>query len=213
MKRRNLIQARRPARPQKTGSEGRGIPNIEIGVRLRHARLTKGLSLRRLAGEVGCTESFLSKVENNKVRPSLAMLHRIVVTLEINVATLFSEVGPPVGPVAIMRRGKRAAIKMDPLRHGLGIVLERLVSNALTKLLEANIHHVAPQSSSDGCIQHDGEELGYVLHGKLELMVDGVTYLVDQGDSFFFHSNLPHGYRNPGDTDARVLWVNTPPSF
>ena len=213
MKKRNSIQAKRLLRPKSTEPDRRRLPDIEIGMRLRHARLTKGLSLLQLANEVGCTESFLSKVENNKVRPSLAMLHRIVVVLEINVATLFSEDGPPVGPVAIMRRGKRSSIKMDPLRRGNGIVLERLVSNALTKLLEANIHHVAPKSSSDGLIQHDGEELGYVLHGKLELVVNGVTYLVDQGDLFFFRSDLPHGYRNPGDTEAKVLWVNTPPSF
>lgn len=188
-------------------------PDIRIGTRLRHARLTKGSSLRQLADQVGCTESFLSKVENDKVRPSLAMLHRLVVALEINVATLFSESAPADGPVSVMRAGKRPTIKMDPLRRGRGVVLERLVSNFLAHLLEANIHHVAPKGSSDGLIEHDGEELGFVLQGRLELVVDGVTYLIEKGDTFFFRSSLPHGYRNPGDIETRILWVNTPPSF
>ncbi|MCC7272115.1 MAG: cupin domain-containing protein [Alphaproteobacteria bacterium] len=186
---------------------------VEIGTRLRHARLTKGSTLRQLAEQVGCTESFLSKVENDKVRPSLAILHRLVVALEINVATLFTESPAGEGPVAIMRNGERPAIRMDPRRRGRGIVLERILPNALAKLLEANIHHVAPKGSSDGLIQHDGEELGYVLAGRLELIVDGVEYLVEAGDSFFFDSALPHGYRNPGDVEASVLWVNTPISF
>ncbi|MGE0715845.1 MAG: cupin domain-containing protein [Alphaproteobacteria bacterium] len=185
----------------------------EIGTRLRHARLTKGITLRRLADQVGCTESFLSKVENDKVRPSLAVLHRIVTALEISVAKLFSEAPAGAGPVAVMRAGTRPAIRMDPLRRGRGVVLERVVPNALAKLLEANIHHVAAKGSSDGFIQHDGEEFGLVLTGSLDLTVDGITYRVEQGDSFFFDSSLPHGYRNPGDGEASILWVNTPKSF
>jgi transcriptional regulator with XRE-family HTH domain len=186
---------------------------LEIGTRLKHARLTKGMSLLQLAEKVGCTESFLSKVEHDKVRPSLMMLHKIVVALEINIARLFSEDTNASDPVAIMHEGERLFIKTDSLRQGRGIMLERLVSGAQARLLQANIHHVEPHGSSDGCIEHIGEEMGYVLEGSLEFLVDGKTYLLSKGDSFFFDSSLPHGYRNPGDTEARVLWVNTPPSF
>ena len=69
---------------------------IRIGIRLKHARLTKGLSLRQLADEVGCSESFISKIENDKVRPSFSTLHRIVAALEMNVALLFAEEMPGV---------------------------------------------------------------------------------------------------------------------
>lgn len=185
----------------------------EIGTRLKHARLTKGMSLLQLAGHVGCTESFLSKVEHDKVSPSLTMLHKIVAALEINIARLFREDSSATDPVSIMHEGERLFIKTDSLRQGRGIMLERLVSGAQARLLQANIHHVAPQGSSDGCIEHVGEEMGYVLKGKLEFLVDGKTYLLRKGDSFFFDSSLPHGYRNPGDSEASVLWVNTPPSF
>ena len=186
---------------------------IKIGVRLKHARLTRGISLKKLSEQVGCTESFLSKLENNKVRPSLSMLHRIVVALDINIATLFSENDPTVGPVAVMRPSDRPTIATDAMRHGPGITLERLVSNALPQLLEANIHHVKPFGSSDGPIQHDGEEIGYVLEGSLELNVDNHLYRLEKGDSFFFRSSLPHSYRNPSAQEATILWVNTPKSF
>jgi hypothetical protein len=92
--------------------------------------------------------------------------------LEINVAKLFSEDRTDIGPVAIMRNGERSTIKTDAMRRGRGIVLERLVSNSIATLLEANIHHVAPKGSSDGFIQHEGEEIGFVLEGTLELVVD-----------------------------------------
>jgi transcriptional regulator with XRE-family HTH domain len=189
------------------------VPHVEIGMRLKHARLTKGLSLRQLAEEVGCTEGFLSKVENDRARPSLSMLHRLVHKLKINVARLFSEDRSDLGPVSIMRDGQRSTIKTNTLRQGHGIVLERLVSNTIANLIEANIHHVAPKGSSDGCIEHEGEEMGFILEGRLELIVDNSTYLLEEGDAFFFKSSLPHGYRNPGSIETKVLWVNTPPSF
>jgi transcriptional regulator with XRE-family HTH domain len=186
---------------------------VKIGVRLKHARLTKGLTLREVADLVDCSESFVSKVENDRIQPSLAMLHRLVAALEINVTSLFAEAEPDGAPVAIMRRGSRPVIRMDPEWQGNGIELERLVPQPKGSLLQANIHHVAPNGNSDGLIEHEGEELGFVLEGNLELVVDNVVYRVSAGDSFFFRSSLPHGYRNKGREPARILWVNTPPSF
>jgi len=190
-----------------------GRAEVKIGVRLKHARLTKGLTLREVADLVDCSESFVSKVENDKVQPSLAMLHRLVAALEINVTSLFAESEADAGPVSIMRDGSRPVIRMDPEWHGNGIALERVVPQPKGSLLQANIHHVAPNGGSDGLIEHKGEELGFVLEGRLELIVDNVVYLVSAGDSFFFQSSLPHGYRNKGREPARILWVNTPPSF
>lgn len=185
---------------------------VAIGVRLRHARLTKGLSLRAVADQVGCSESFVSKIENDKVNPSLATLHKLVRVLETNIAALFSD-GPDESSVQIFRPGSRPLIRMDPLRHGKGIVLERLLSQARSTLLQANIHRIDPGGESDGRIEHEGEEIGYILQGELELRIDDKTYLLSAGDSFFFPSHLPHGYSNPGAIETQVLWINTPPTF
>ena len=189
------------------GHEG----GLLIGVQLKHARLNRRISLRQLADDVGCTESFLSKVENDKVRPSLTMLHTIVKALGINVAKLFSEPGSPT--VTVLKAGKRVTFQMELASPGRGITLESLLPIPLSVLLEANIHHVEPGGSTNGFIDHKGEEMGFVLKGTLEITVDGQTVTVEKGDSFFFQSHLPHGYRNPGTTTAQILWVNTPQSF
>jgi transcriptional regulator with XRE-family HTH domain len=189
-------------------------PNdIAIGVRLKHARLTQNITLRTLADQVGCTESFLSKIENDKAYPSFVTLHRLVARLGISIATLFSQQDEIGGAARITRPGQRPKILTHSLRQGRGVTLESLVSNALTHLLEANIHHVEPGCSTDGMIQHEGEEVGYVLRGQIELSVAGEVYSLEQGDSFFFNSSHPHGYRNKGKTSASILWINTPKSF
>jgi len=57
------------------------------------------------------------------------------------------------------------------------------------------------------------EEMGYVFEGVVELSVGNQRWRLEPGDSFHFRSDLPHGYRNIGSTLARILWVNTPPTF
>jgi transcriptional regulator with XRE-family HTH domain len=213
------VGARKPVAPAYDSSSYRKLTKvrrdrseIQIGAYLKHARLSKGLKLKALASKVGCTEGFLSKVEHNKVQPSLATLHRVVVALDINIAMLFSRDQLAFGPATVARAGTRPTIRTH-MRRGPGVALEQLVSNSLSILLEANIHHVDPGGSSDGFIRHEGEEIGYVLQGEMELTVDGASYMLGEGDSFFFKSTLDHGYRNAGDTPLSVLWINTPPTF
>ena len=52
-----------------------------------------------------------------------------------------------------------------------------------------------------------------LLEGRLELCVGNKKYSLGRGDSFFFPSTIPHTYRNPGKVTARVVWINTPPTF
>lgn len=184
---------------------------LRIGLRLRHARKVMGLRLRELAERVGCSESFLSKIENDKVNPSLRMLHRIVTELNFSIGEILSQ-DIEDGQV-VMRAGQRPVIRMVPSRETEGTSVEWLVPPGNARLLAGSIHSVNPGGGSLGTIEHEGEELGFILEGALELEVDGKIYSLLAGDSFFFRSDLPHGYRNPGDSPARILWVNTPPTF
>ncbi|HEV7815425.1 MAG TPA: XRE family transcriptional regulator [Janthinobacterium sp.] len=176
-----------------------------LGVHLRHARLVAGLTLLQLAQAAGCSESLVSKLERGAATPSLAMLHRLAMALGTNISALMSEQAPAAGP--ILRKGERPVIAAG------GIELERLVLPARGGLLQANIHIVSPGAASDGFIQHAGEEVGYVLEGKLELTLGEERYCLGEGDVFTFPSQIPHGYRNTGTCVARILWVNSPATF
>lgn len=182
-----------------------------MGAKLRHARKARLLRLSELAEIVGCSESLLSKIENARARPSLQMLHKIVSSLDITIASLFADNDAP--SEVVLRRGRRPILDIRAVREGEGIRLESLVADPADKLLYGSIHIVEPGGSTDGTIEHQGEELGYVVEGELELTVDGESYALKEGDSFFFPSHLPHGYKNPGKTQCRIIWVNTPSTF
>lgn len=126
--------------------------NLLIGAYLKHARLNRRRSLRQLSDEVGCSESFLSKVENDKLRPSLAMLHRIVSALGVSIGKLFVAGNGADPTVTVVKADSRPILKTGHLRSGKGIALEALVPTSIAILLEANIHRVAPGGSSRGLI-------------------------------------------------------------
>ena len=108
------------------------------------------------------------------------------------------------------RAGERPIATTDAIRGGSGIHYERLVPFAAAHLLEGNVHVVQPGGHKTDPITHQGETLGYVLEGELELTIESTVYRLSAGDSFFFRNHLTNGYRNTGDTVARIVWVNTP---
>jgi transcriptional regulator with XRE-family HTH domain len=183
------------AEPQPELDEA-STPHALLGGRLRHARRMAGLTLLQLAQKAHCSESLISKIEKGNATPSLATLHRLAVALDTNIAALTSATEPTGGPV--MRQGER---------------LERVVLPNRNGLLQANIHILDPGQGSDGQIEHIGEEVGYVLEGTVELTLRSASYILHAGDAFTFTSETPHGYRNAGDTMAKILWVNTPATY
>lgn len=183
----------------------------EIGPKIRHARQLKRLRLKDAAARVGCSESLLSKIECGRAQPSLRMLHAITQVLDTSIASLFSD--PAREQVSILRAGARSVVTVAKPATGAGIRLERLTFYREGQTIDGNIHIVSPGAWNGGAIRHRGEEIGYVLGGALELTVGSTTYLLEPGDSFHFPSELPHSYRNPGQTTTRVIWINTPPTF
>ncbi len=181
-----------------------------LGVRIRHARMVRGLTLKEVADEAQCSESMLSKIENDKAAPSFATLHRVATALGTNISDLYSAANS--GDRVVSHAGERPVLVTDNLRTGKGIKLERLIPYSREHLLQGNIHTIAPGGGSEAIV-HSGEEIGYVLEGEIELVLDGKKHRAKAGDSFHFRSELPHAYRNVGAKVARVLWISTPPTF
>ncbi|MXQ09570.1 cupin domain-containing protein [Alphaproteobacteria bacterium GH1-50] len=187
------------------------MDDLDVGNRLKQFRRSAGLRLKDVADAAGCSESMLSKVENGQVSPSINMLHRLTKALGVTISSLFVTVEPETP--FVQRRGRRPILGVNALRQGEGLTLESLTPYEIHGHLQAQLHTLAPGASSDGAISHDGEEVGYVIEGALELTVGDKTALLSAGDSFFFDSARAHQFRNPGNSVTRVVWVNSPPTY
>jgi transcriptional regulator with XRE-family HTH domain len=179
---------------------------VHVGTKVRHTRRLRGLTLKEVADQAGCSESLLSKIENGRTIPSIKMLQRLASALGLTVGKFFAQES---NPELVMRAAKRMKFETN----GNGDKLEPLAHNSGSNLLECYLHHVVPGSGPGGTFQHEGEEFGYVLEGEIELVVSGRKYTVAKGDSFCFRSERPHSWTNKGKVTARVLWICSPPTF
>jgi quercetin dioxygenase-like cupin family protein len=165
------------------------------------------MRLKDLAIASDCSESLLSRVENNLTNPSLGTLHRVASALGVSTVALFEDTVP--SPLVIYTPEERLTIG----RGVPGEKAEVLVPYAENRRLEGMITILMPGSGYNGPFQHEGEEVGYVLEGEMELIVGDAVNILKPGDSFFFRSDLTHRYRAAGGAVCRVVWVNTPPTF
>jgi len=70
---------------------------------------------------------------------------------------------------------------------------------------------VKPHSATHAPHAHAEEEFFFVLEGKIEFFLNGGRKVVGPYASLFCPSNVEHGIRNVGDTEAKYLVVKKYP--
>lgn len=75
---------------------------LNIGARIRQARLERGLSQGDLEARTGLLRCYLSRVENGHTEPSLQTLARLAAAMSMPIAAFFDEHGD-TAPTAPLR--------------------------------------------------------------------------------------------------------------
>jgi len=164
-----------------------------------------------LADAAGCSESLLSRVENGHVVPSLTTLHHLCRALGVSVSALLE--APNEETCVVYGPGDRPQLLRAEAEEGDGSIAESLIPYAEGRLLEGLLVSLPADGRWCGPFSHEGEEVGFVLEGTLELLVKEQTYVVPAGSSFFYSSANVHRYRAAGRKPCRIVWINTPPNF
>ncbi|WP_405855050.1 cupin domain-containing protein [Streptomyces sp. NBC_01515] len=66
---------------------------------------------------------------------------------------------------------------------------------------------VYPVGSGAPLHSHNCDEHVTILEGRAEVVVDGEVTKLEQYDTTYVPSPIPHLFRNIGDTPLRILWV------
>lgn len=186
----------------------------QLGEEVRALRRAKGLTLEDLAVASGKSASFISKIERGQARPSVTTLQELAGVLGVQVGWFFEADAnaPAAERPFIVRANRRRKLSYAGLSSTDYMGFEdHLLSAGLDGQLALGISTYQPGGNSgDELYTHAGEEAGFVLKGQIELNLDGNIFLLHVGDSFSFSASTPHRYSNPGDTEAQIIWANTP---
>jgi transcriptional regulator with XRE-family HTH domain len=183
-----------------TPADGTQLP----GQRFRRLRAKRGLSLAQVARATGVSVGFLSALERGQMRSSVATLRRIARFYKTNIISLFETNGDAQH---LVRPAQRKVLETSP-----NVRMELLAWG--NTAMEPHLFRIKPGGGSGESYAHEGEEFLHVMRGKFEIWLhSGEHYILRTGDSLYFESSTPHRWRNPGRSEAWILWVNTPPTF
>ncbi len=174
------------------------------GQRFRRLRIKRGLSLAQVARATKVSVGFLSALERGQMRSSVATLQRIARFYKTNILSMFETNGDAPHLVRPSQRKvleTSAKVRMELLAWG-------------NTTMEPHLFRIKPGGTSGESYTHEGEEFLHVLRGEFEIWLhDRNHYRLKSGDSLYFESSTPHRWKNPGRSEAWILWVNTPHTF
>ena len=181
----------------------------QIGGVLRRARLARKLTLRDLSAKSGLSQAFLSRLERGQASTSIANLIRITGIIGIPVGDLFDGPSPRAEAAGYV---VARATDPQPARTiaTTGYSYQPLITGWEGRNVDAFILTFPRHNRADVMTAHEGEELVYVLSGKIVFQLGGERIPLRAGDCIYFKSDIPHMGKNVGTADARVLMVASP---
>lgn len=178
----------------------------DLGRRVRAARLARRLTLEEVVSRTDFTISWLSKLENGQLAPSLEGLVRLAAVLECGVDSLVEGLSIPPQYV-VVKRGNGTLV---PARGG--IVREALADQWRDRRMHPVILHVSGGGSRKQPDSHDGERFLLVLEGDVKVTYGDEQIQLATGDSIYIHAAIPHTIAATGRGGSKVLSVAYDPA-
>jgi transcriptional regulator with XRE-family HTH domain len=179
----------------------------EIGRRLKAIRTRLGLSQRHLARVSGVANATISQIEAGRLNPTVGMLKKVLDGIPMSLSEFF------VDDFEIAERIFFRADELTEIADG-GVSFRQVGANLHNKSIQLLQECYQPGAGTGRhAIVHEGEECGIVLSGRLEVTVAEQTEVLRAGDAYYFKSDQPHQFRNPGNAPCELITACSPPSF
>lgn len=172
-----------------------------IGLKLRTLRVAKRLTLSRLAAETGYSTALLSKLETDRMVPTLATLERICRVYGIGLGHFFCE--PQHHSLAITRGAHLAkgrdypSPKLTPLH----------VLTAEGKLVSRILDLPPGSATTVGECGTKSEFTAYVIEGRLHVSIAGSQEVLEPGDCIVVNTDQPVVWSADANSRCRILSV------
>ena len=180
----------------------------DLGRRARIARLARRLTLEEVVSRAQFTISWLSKLENGQLTPSLEGLVKLAEVLECGVDTLVEGLSIPPQYVVIKHGEGRIEAARDERD---GYLTESLADQWRDRAMNPMIVHLSGVGNRHRPDNHNGERFLLVLDGEVKLEYGDELIHLGTGDSVYIYAAIPHVLAPAGRGTAKVLSVSYDP--
>jgi transcriptional regulator with XRE-family HTH domain len=155
------------------------------GASLKFLRVQSGMTLAQLAADSGLTRSYLSKIERGLSTPSIGAAMTIAKALGVPVERLFGKSTERDAVTITRASGGKAG---DPATY-----LSLVAGTNPSRIMRAFVVRPTRKPGRGRIMSHhEGEEILFVLSGRIEMQLGRRKETLNVGDCVQFDSTIPH---------------------
>ena len=185
------------------------VKKLKLGEKIRDLRLKRRNTLRQVAEMTGLSIPLLSQVENNAVSPPVATLLKIARALGVGISYFFREEESKERAVVVRKHERKKTFRPIHAQHrNSGYTYEALAYTKNSKHMEPFLVEFEPKKKDKlTYLRHRGEEFVFLFRGCLAFHYDQEETILEPGDSLYFESEIPHGFRALRGNKAQAIVV------
>lgn len=181
---------------------------IQISNKIKDIRKQKNITVQELANKADVSKGLISQIENNRTVPSLPVLMKIIQSLNLDMNDFFKDITTPKKSVPKVIIKKTKDYQLFEKEVATGFVYKRIMTRNLQGgPIDIVLLELKKGARRSQMVKTEAYEYKYIMKGKVEYIIDGKKYILEEGDSLFFDGRLGHKPANIGDEDALILVV------
>lgn len=178
------------------------------GNKIRKLRKEQGMTIDDLSARSGFTSSYISQIERDLIEPSLSALTKICKALNTSPYYFLED---DESNVLVARKEERERLYIPESGKELQFIVP--INNENKARTRFNVYKavIGPGKwDSQNFIVIDSDKCVIINKGKILVAVNDYNELLQDGDSIYIYSNMPHKIYNPTDEDAEIICIISP---
>ena len=176
---------------------------IEIGERLKGLRNIMDIQAEKMAEIMKLSIDDYMDYERGQRDFSFSFLFNAAKILDVDIVDIISGETPKLTTCALVRKGEGYDIKRQEVYN-----YKHLAITFSKKKAEPFLVTVEPNKEEEVTLHtHEGQEFDYMLSGKMEFHLNGMAYELNEGDSVYYDSGIPHTMKPIGGQAAKFIAV------
>lgn len=176
----------------------------QIAKRLAGLREALDISTEEMAKVCHLSKEDYLLLESGKTDISVSVLHQIAQAYNVELTTLMFGSEPKMNSYFITRKGKGEAVERTKVYK-----YRSLAMGFSDRKADPFIVTVHPKADGETIYQntHSGQEFNFVLSGCMLIQINGKDLILEEGDSIYFNSSLPHGMQALDGKEVKFLAI------
>lgn len=164
----------------------------QIGERIRGLRDALELNVEEMASRCGLQVDVYVQIESGEYDISVSTLQQIARNCDVPLDVLMFGEEPKMNAYFLTRWGTGISVERTKVYK-----YQSLASGFRNRKADPFLVTVEPKPEGTPIYYntHYGQEFNIVLEGRMLLSINGKELILNQGDSLYFDSSLPHGMK------------------